>query len=44
MDGRAPDLVSVLEAAYAMDLPLRAWLKGLMDAIRPNTYRRAQLG
>ncbi|MCW5834251.1 MAG: LuxR family transcriptional regulator [Labilithrix sp.] len=31
-----PDLVSVLEAAYAVDRPEREWLQGLIDAIRPS--------
>jgi len=32
---RKPDLVRVLEAAYAVDDSEPAWLKGLVDAIRP---------
>lgn len=33
---REPDLVGVLEAAYALDLPEPAWLRGVVDAIRPS--------
>ena len=31
----AVDLVTILEAAYAVDRPERAWLQGLIDAMRP---------
>ena len=30
------DLVSVLEAAYAVGRTEREWLRGMMDAIRPS--------
>ncbi len=30
-----PDLVSVLEAAYRVELPRQQWLEGLVQAIRP---------
>jgi DNA-binding CsgD family transcriptional regulator len=36
MSGRHPDLVSILEAAYTVDATNEAWLKGLMEAMRPN--------
>lgn len=32
----APDLVRVLEAAYAVNLSEGAWLRGLVDALRPS--------
>ena len=40
MSSRArPDLVSVLEAAYAVELPERDWLKGILAALRPSLER-----
>src|SRR5690349_17003113 len=35
MSSEHPDLVRVLEAAYVMDTPNDAWLKGLVEAMRP---------
>lgn len=39
MMSQEPDLVSVLEAAYAVELPEDRWLRGLLDAIRPSLER-----
>jgi len=36
MASRSPDLVSVLEAAYAVDRQADEWLQELIDAIRPS--------
>jgi DNA-binding NarL/FixJ family response regulator len=32
----APDIVGVVEAAYALELPQRAWLERLLKAVRPS--------
>lgn len=35
MRHQSPDLVRVLEAAYEMDVPDDAWVRGIIEAVRP---------